>query len=63
MTRPRSTRTSRRVQSGALGADDRAAKLVDKMVRALVVDTVDTGRTEFVDGGIGSSIMMGYDNW
>ena len=59
MTRPRSTRTSRRVQSGALGADDRAAKLVDKMVRALV----DTGRTEFVDGGIRSSIMMGHDNW
>ena len=61
MTRPRSTRTSRRVRSGALGAsaDDRAAKLVDTMVRALV----DTGRTEFVDGGIGSSIMMGHDNW
>ena len=58
MTRPRRP-GHRGVWSGALGADDRAAKLVDTMVRALV----DTGRTEFVDGGIGSSIMMGHDNW
>ena len=37
---------------------DRAAKLVDTMARALV----DPGRTEFLIGGIGSSIMAGHDN-
>ena len=37
---------------------DRATKLVDTMARALV----DPNRTEFLIGGIGSSIMAGHDN-
>jgi len=44
---------------GALLADARPSGVARRHDRALV----DTGRTEFVVGGIGSSIIVGHDNW
>ena len=44
--------------------DARAAlRHVDVEARRHDRALVDAGRTEFVVGGIGSSIMVGHDNW